>query len=222
MIAILSKRSFSISYDERFESDRDAGFTSTRRSLVEPANPRQAGCEPAYELQAELGLTKWAEVAVFRGFQPDDWIFGTEIGLLTKGEPFLLSAGFVNWWPHLDVNPQPVSSKPAITPSITRSSSEPFMPDTKMKQSLATPMTSMRDGECSSIGKAVLKPRRRIGFTCNVTRDFQFNPAIYFSNNNLSRVMGYIVFTYTFHLWGNRNENRSTSAKDVGHVAGAK
>src|SRR5207248_3575789 len=23
-----------------------------------------------YELQAELGLTKWAEVAVFRGFQP--------------------------------------------------------------------------------------------------------------------------------------------------------
>jgi len=35
-------------------------------------------------------------------------------------------------------------------------------------------------------------------------------------------VMGYIVFTYTFHLWGNRNENRSASAKDVGHVAGAK
>ena len=59
-----------------------------------------------YELQAELGLTKWAEVAVFRGFQPDDWIFGTEIGLLTK-EPFLLSAGFVNWSPHLDVDPQP-------------------------------------------------------------------------------------------------------------------
>src|SRR4029453_19385692 len=26
-----------------------------------------------YELQAELGLTKWADVAVFRGFQPDDW-----------------------------------------------------------------------------------------------------------------------------------------------------
>src|SRR5205809_3365 len=59
-----------------------------------------------YELQAELGLTKWAEVAVFRGFQPDDWIFGTEIGLLTK-EPYLLSAGFVNWSPHLNVDPQP-------------------------------------------------------------------------------------------------------------------
>ena len=112
-----------------------------------------------YELQAELGLTKWAEVAVFRGFQPDDWIFGTEIGLLTK-EPFLLSAGFVNWSPHLNVDPQPLS-KPATTPSITRSSSEPFMPDTKTKQSLAMPMTSMRDGECSSIGRAVLKTHRR-------------------------------------------------------------
>src|SRR2546428_4801888 len=59
-----------------------------------------------YEFQAELGLTKWAEVAVFHGFQPDDWIFGTEFGLLTK-EPYLLSVGFVNWSPHLNVDPQP-------------------------------------------------------------------------------------------------------------------
>ena len=35
-----------------------------------------------YQLQSELGLTEWGEVAVFRGFQPDEWIFGTEIGLL--------------------------------------------------------------------------------------------------------------------------------------------
>src|SRR5438094_9829603 len=59
-----------------------------------------------YELQAEMGLTSWAEFAVFRGFKPDDWIFGTEFGLLTK-EPYLLSVGFVNWSPHLDVDPQP-------------------------------------------------------------------------------------------------------------------
>src|SRR5262249_11847344 len=37
-----------------------------------------------YQLQTELGLTQWAEIAVFRGFQPDEWIFGTEIGLLTR------------------------------------------------------------------------------------------------------------------------------------------
>src|SRR5439155_828952 len=57
-------------------------------------------------LQAELGLTKRAEVAVFRGFQPDEWIFGTEIGLLRK-EPYLLSIGFINWSPHLNEDPQP-------------------------------------------------------------------------------------------------------------------
>src|SRR5437667_11883589 len=59
-----------------------------------------------YELQAEMGLTKWAEFAVFRGFKPDDWIFGTEFGLLTK-EPYLLSIGFVHCSPHLNVDPQP-------------------------------------------------------------------------------------------------------------------
>ena len=60
-----------------------------------------------YQLQSELGLTDWGEVAVFRGFQPDEWIFGTEIGLLRK-EPYLLSIGFINWSPHLDVDPQPL------------------------------------------------------------------------------------------------------------------
>jgi hypothetical protein len=59
-----------------------------------------------YELQAEMGLANWAEFAVFRGFEPDEWIFGTEFGLLTK-EPCLLSIGFVNRSPHLDVDPQP-------------------------------------------------------------------------------------------------------------------
>jgi len=32
--------------------------------------------------------------------------FGTEFGLLTK-EPYLLSIGFVNWSPHMNVDPQP-------------------------------------------------------------------------------------------------------------------
>ena len=42
-----------------------------------------------YELQAELGVTKWAEVAVFQGFKPNEEIFATEFGILTK-EPWLL------------------------------------------------------------------------------------------------------------------------------------
>src|SRR5438046_8993957 len=59
-----------------------------------------------YELQAEMGLKKWAEVAVFRRLRPDEWICGTELGLLTK-EPFLLSIGLVNSSPLLDVDPPP-------------------------------------------------------------------------------------------------------------------
>ena len=49
-----------------------------------------------YELQAELGLTKWLELAVFQGLKPSEQIFGGEIALV-QGEPWLLSAGFVNW-----------------------------------------------------------------------------------------------------------------------------
>ena len=37
-----------------------------------------------YQLQAELGLTQWAEVAVFKGFQPNELIFSSELGLVTK------------------------------------------------------------------------------------------------------------------------------------------
>src|SRR5438046_10766243 len=35
-----------------------------------------------YELQAEVGLTKWLEVAMFKGFQPSELIFGTECELI--------------------------------------------------------------------------------------------------------------------------------------------
>jgi hypothetical protein len=43
-----------------------------------------------------------------------------------------------------------------------------------------------------------------IGVTCNITRDLQVNPAIYFPNYHPERVLGYVVFTYTFHLWGGK------------------
>src|ERR1700681_3620544 len=59
-----------------------------------------------FQVQAELGLTNWAEVAVFKGFKPNELIFGTEFGLIQK-EPYLLSVGFVNWSPHSHVDPQP-------------------------------------------------------------------------------------------------------------------
>src|SRR5438552_17613641 len=37
-----------------------------------------------YQLQGELGVTNWAEVAVFCGLSPDEWIFRHETCILSK------------------------------------------------------------------------------------------------------------------------------------------
>jgi hypothetical protein len=159
-----------------------------------------------YELQAELGITKWAEAAVFRGFDPDDWIFGTEIGLIQK-EPWLLSVGFVNWSPHLDVDPQPYIEAGyytehnkfivgAIHAGYKNEAILGYAYDFNKTWRVQVDWQSGRENSST------------IGFTCNLTRDFQFNPAIYFSNDDPRRIFAYIVFTYTFHLWGDKNKDR--------------
>jgi len=160
-----------------------------------------------YELQAELGVTKWAEVAVFRGFQPDDWIFGTEVGLLTK-EPYLLSVGFVNWSPHLNVDPQPYIEAGyytehqkfivgAIHAGYKNEAILGYAYDFNKQWRVQVDFQSGKENSST------------VGFTWNVTPDFQVNPAIYFANYHPERIMGYIVFTYTFHLWN------KTAGKEV-------
>jgi len=173
-----------------------------------------------YQLQAEMGLTKWAEVAVFRGFQPDEWIFGTEIGLLTK-EPFLLSIGFVNWSPHLNVDPQPYIEAGYYT-EHHKIIVGAIHADYKNEAILGYAYDFNQTWRVQVDFQSGSENSSTIGFTCNVTRDFQFNPAIYFSNDDPRRIFGYIVFTYTFHLWGSKEENRAALTKEVGHVAGAK
>ncbi len=172
-----------------------------------------------YQLQAELGLTRWGEVAVFRGFQPDEWIFGMEIGLLTK-EPFLLSVGFVNWSPHLDVDPQPFIEAGyytehhkviagAIHAGYKNEAILGYAYDFNERWRLQVDFQSGSENSST------------IGFTCNVTPDFQFNPALYVNNGPNHDLFGYIVFTYTFHLWGGKRENAALT-KPIDHVAGAK
>ena len=157
-----------------------------------------------YQLQSELGLTQWAEVAVFRGFDPDEWIFGTEIGLLRK-EPYLLSIGFINWSPHLDVDPQPFIEA-GYWGEHHKVCAGQFMPATRTKRSSAMPTTSTKDGEVQVDWQSGSENSSTIGFTCNVTPDFQFNPALYVSNSSDHDLMGYIVFTYTFHVWGGKKD----------------
>jgi hypothetical protein len=164
-----------------------------------------------YELQAEMGLTKWAEVAVFRGFQPDDWILGTEFGLLTK-EPYLLSVGFVNWSPHLSVDPQPYIEAGYYTEhhkfiiggihaGYKNEAILGYAYDFNKQWRVQVDFQSGRENSST------------IGFTWNITPDFQVNPAIYFANYHPERLMGYVVFTYTFHLWGDKKEPAGASPK---------
>jgi hypothetical protein len=165
-----------------------------------------------YQLQAEMGLTKWGEVAVFRGFQPDEWILGTEIGLLTK-EPWLLSVGFVNWSPHLDVDPQPYIELGYYT-EHNKLIAGAIHAGYKNEAILGYAYDFNERWRVQVDFQSGSENSSTIGFTCNVTPDFQFNPAIYFSNDDLSRIFGYIVFTYTFHLWGDK------SGKAVGPATG--
>ena len=164
-----------------------------------------------YELQAELGLTKWLEVAVFKGFSPNELIFGTEISLIQK-EPYLLSAGFVNWSPHSDVDPQPFIEAGYYGEHhkfIVGATHVDFRHEAIVGYAYDFNKTwrAQVDFQSGSGNSST------IGFTCNLTRDLQFNPAIYVTNDSPHHVLGYIVFTYTFHLWNTKKESEPSSAK---------
>ena len=169
-----------------------------------------------YQLQAELGLTKWGEVAVFRGFQPDEWIFGTEIGLLRK-EPYLLSIGFVNWSPHLDVNPQPFIEA-GYWGEHHKVAVGAIHADYKNEAILGYAYDFNETWRVQVDWQSGSENSSTIGFTCNVTGNFQFNPALYVSNDSKHDLFGYIVFTYTFPLWGGKKEVAPVAT----HVGGVK
>jgi|SRR3954447_1196968 len=160
-----------------------------------------------YELQAEMGVTKWAEVAIFQGFKPNEEIFATEIGLLRQ-EPYLLSIGFTNWSPRSGVDPQPyieagyyTEHHKFIAGAIrTASKNEAILGYAYDFNHAFRAQIDFQSGEENS---------STIGFTWNITPDFQVNPAIYFRNYHPERVMGYVVFTYTFHLWAKGPKEKS-------------
>jgi hypothetical protein len=166
-----------------------------------------------YEIQNELGLTKWAEIAVFKGFQPNEVIFSTELALVRK-EPYLLSTGFVNWSPHSHVDPQPFieagyySEHHKFIVGVTHA-------DFRHEAILGYAYDFNQTWRAQIDFQSGSGNASTIGFTCNITRDLQFNPAIYVTNDSPHHVLGYIVFTYTFHLWRERKgkDDTTNSAK---------
>lgn len=159
-----------------------------------------------FELQGELGLTNWAEVAVFKGFKPNELIFGTEFGLIQK-EPYLLSVGFVNWSPHSHVDPQPYIEAGYYTEHhkfIVGAIHVGYRNEAILGYAydFNKQWRAQVDFQSGSGNSATL------GVTWNITPDFQMNPAVYVTNDKPHDILGYVVFTYTFHLW-NKNKDKA-------------
>jgi hypothetical protein len=177
-----------ITPDLQPEGDLSLSFQAQDKLIANP-----------YQLQAEMGFTKWAEAAVFKGFKPNELIFATEIGLLTR-EPWLLSTGFINWSPHSHIDPQPYLEGGyntehqkfivgAIHAGYRNQAILGYAYDFNKSWRAQIDFIS-GTGNSSTIG-----------FTWNVTPDFQMNPALYVTNDKPHKVLGYVVFSYTFHLW---------------------
>jgi len=162
-----------------------------------------------YELQAELGLTKWAEVAVFQGFKPNEEIFATELGIL-RTEPWLLSIGFNNWSPRSGIDPQPFLEggyytehhKIIVGGIHAGNKNEAILGYAYDFNKTLRAQVDFQSGRENS---------STIGVTWNITPDFQVNPAVYFANYHPERIMGYVVFTYTLHLWAKDKKDKDQS-----------
>ncbi len=122
-----------------------------------------------------------------------------------KERTLSLSIGFINWSPHLDEDPQPFIEAGywgdhhkvcigAIHAGYKNEAILGYAYDFNERWRVQVDWQSGSENSST------------IGFTCNVTPDFQFNPALYVSNSSDHDVMGYIVFTYTFHVWGGKKD----------------
>lgn len=150
-----------------------------------------------YQLQAELGLTGDWEIAVAQGLSPNELIFGTEFALVEHG-PYLLSTGFINWTTR-GQSPQPFLEAGYYT-EHDKFMGGPIYANKKTEALLGWAHDFNAIWRFQLDYQSGTENFSTIGFTCNVTPRFQYNPAIYFSNDSTHQVSGYIVFTYTFSI----------------------
>ena len=162
-----------------------------------------------YELQGELGLNSWAEVAVFQGFSPGEVIFASEMGLI-QNEPYLLSAGFLSL-------------------STSGSRMQPFIEggyytehDKWMAGGIYATQTEVLLGWAHDFDthwrvqidfQSGTENFSTLGFTYTLNDRFQFNPAVYFSNASFGDVSGYGVITYSLPVWKRPEENVHSAPK---------
>lgn len=173
--------------DLQANGDFSLSFQAQERSIGNP-----------YQLQTELGITKWLEVAISQGLSPGEQIFGSELALI-QHDPYLLTTGFINWTTRHQ-SPQPFLEAGYYT-EHDKFMGGPIQVHGQTEAILGwahdfDPMWRFQIDYQSGTENFLT-----FGYTCNVTPNFQYNPAIYFSNDSAHRASGYIVFTYTFSLW---------------------
>ena len=163
---------------------------SVQAQAREIANP--------YQLQAELGVSSWFEIAAFQGLSPNEQILGTQVGLIQHG-PYLLTTGFINWSTD-GTRPQPFLEAGYYTPHDKWMAGSIRVHD--KTQALLGWAHDFNDTWRFQLDYQSGRDNYfTVGITCNVTPRLQFNPAIYFSNEHSHSAVGYIVFTYTLPLW---------------------
>ena len=152
------------------------------------------------EVQLELGVTKHAEVALFRGLNPNESILGFETGV-QKGA-WLGAAGFANWasggGEHS--NPQPFleagyyqGRHKAIGGAIRVSNHTEAILGYAYQ---LTPKVALQTDYQSGAGNAAT-----FGFAYNITDNLSFNPAIYLSNSTPRTMHGYAVLSWTVKVF---------------------
>jgi hypothetical protein len=155
-----------------------------------------------YQLQAEMGLTKWFEIDIFQDFDPNATIIETEVGLLSK-QPYLFSIGFLNWSLHNHVAPQPFavagyySGRHQFVAGATHA-------DFRNEALLGYAYDFNETWRLQVDWQSGSGNSSTIGIVCNITRDFQASSAVFVANDSPHEVLGYVSFTYTFHVWAAR------------------
>jgi len=151
-----------------------------------------------YQFQLELGLTSWAEAAVFQGASPSEQIFGTQLALV-QSDPFLLTTGFINWSTR-GQKPQPFLEGGYYT-EHDKFMGGPIVVDHKTEWLLGWAHDFNETWRFQLDYQSGSDNFSTVGFTCNVTPKFQFNPALYVSNDHAHHAYGYIVFSYNLDVW---------------------
>jgi hypothetical protein len=154
----------------------------------------------AREVQFELGLTNWAEIAIFRGLAPNTWVGNVEMGV-RKGCD-LYSAGFSSWTSgsgrHVD--PQPFveygyyEGRNELMAGAIRAGrhTEAITGYADAINSQWEPMADYQSGP----GNAAT-----LGVTYTPSPQLAFDPAFYFLNDKPHKVVGYAVLTWTVRVF---------------------